>query len=85
MKAQRKRNKQSNREKIRDYLLLGNSLTRVMASTMQMGMDLSTRISELRAEGMIIDDEYVDGKKLQKRYIMSGESIAKYKQSTKGE
>lgn len=31
---------------------------------------------------MKISDEYIDGKKLQKRYWMSDEQIALYKQST---
>ncbi|MGB3750294.1 MAG: hypothetical protein WA945_01900, partial [Arcobacteraceae bacterium] len=82
MKRDRKRKASSNYTKILNYLLTGKSLTRVQAIKMEFGMDLSTRVSELRAEGVKIEDEYIDDEKRQKKYQMSHLSIEEYKQST---
>ena len=82
MSESRKRKKSSNKVKILNYLLTGKSLTRVEAIKHEFGMDLSTRISELRADGVKIGDEYIDGKKLQKRYYMTQDNINEYNQST---
>lgn len=82
MSESRKRKKSSNKVKILNYLLTGKSLTRVEAIKHEFGMDLSTRISELRADGVKIGDEYIDGKKLQKRYFMTQDNINEYNQST---
>ena len=78
MSESRKRKKSSNKVKI----LTGKSLTRVEAIKHEFGMDLSTRVSELRADGVKIGDEYIDGKKLQKRYFMTQDNINEYNQST---
>ena len=69
--------------KILNYLLTGQKLTRYEAMNKGFGMDLTTRISELRQLGIKISDKQLEGKPLQKVYFMTAEAISNYK-STKG-
>ena len=68
--------------KILNYLLTGKKLTRFEAMQKGFGMDLTTRISELRQMNIGITDKPLEGKPLQKVYFMTEESISDYK-STK--
>ena len=60
----------NNRDKIKDYLLSGRSITRVEAMQFGYGMDLPQRIYELKQRGMRIDDEYIKKGSKQKRYFL---------------
>lgn len=82
MNDQRKK-KTSHKEKIKQYLLDGNFLTRIKCAKLGMGMDLSTRISELKRDGVPVSDRYTDGSCKEKEYFIKQNDALEYKQSTK--
>ncbi len=86
MSRQGKRNPNGHKEKIKNWLLKGEEIDRAKAAAMNMGMDLPTRISNLRLDyGMTIKQRPINEKRLNGPYIywMTQEDIADYKQSTK--
>lgn len=84
MNNQKKRNMTGHKKKISDHLLSGNELDRTTAASNSMGMDLPTRISNLRIDyGMKISQRPVSDNRPNGPfvYFMTQEQIKKY-QST---
>ena len=86
-RKQRKAKKTGHKELIKNHLLKGEEIDRVYAATHSMGMDLATRISNLRIdEKMKIKQRPVDDKRPNGPFVywMVQDDISDY-QSTKHE
>ena len=86
--TRRKVKKDGHKELIKNHLLAGNEIDRVYAATNKMGMDLATRISNLRLDyKMKISQRAVNERRPNGPFVyyMTQEQINDYKQSTSSE